>query len=240
MDFWTALKDAFGDQAVDLRGRLLTDGSYAGRSAESIRRIVVHHTAVDASRTWAAVAAYHVNGNNWPGIGYHLGIARDGGLSYLGDIGTIRYHAGRANADSIGICFAGNYMVDEPAAAMLATYARLASVVEVHLGRQVKVVGHRDVGATACPGDRLYAALFAPRAPKPGGLAPKPEGLAPKPEDLAPLPNDEPAATAEKVRWWLEECARQFEGKDAERARAILYSLIALAYRLEQDGREKE
>ena len=161
MDFWTALRDAFGSQAVDLRDRLLTDGSYAGRNVASIRRIVVHHTAVDASRTWAAVAAYHVNGNNWPGIGYHLGIT----------------------------------------------------------GRQVTVVGHRDVGATACPGDRLYAALFAPREP---------------------LPNDEPAATAEKLRWWLEECARQFEAHDAERTQAILYSLIALAYRLEQVGREKE
>ena len=219
MDFWTALKDAFGSQAVDLRDRLLTDGDYGRRSADSIRRIVVHHTAVDASRTWAAVAAYHVNGNNWPGIGYHLGIARDGVLSYLGDIETVRYHAGRANADSIGVCFAGNYMNDEPTAAMLATYARLVSVIEAHLGRQVTVVGHRDVGATACPGDRLYAALFSPREP---------------------LPGDEPSATAEKVRWWLEECTRQFEADNAERARAILYSLIALAYRLEQGGREKE
>ena len=226
MDFWTALGEAFGSQAVDLRDRLLTDGSYAPRSADSIRRIVVHHTAVDASRTWAAVAAYHVNGNNWPGIGYHLGIARDGGLSYLGDLGTVRYHAGRANADSIGVCFAGNYMVDEPAAAMLATYARLVSIIEAYLGRAVTVVGHRDVGATACPGDRLYDALFAPGGPKPGGLAPKPEGL-------APLPHDAPAAPAEKVRWWLEECARQFEAGAAERGQAILYSLIALAYRLE-------
>lgn len=228
MDFWTALKEAFGDQAMDLRDRLLTNGDYVRRSADSIRRIVVHHTAVDASRTWAAVTAYHVNGNDWPGIGYHLGITRDGVVSYLGDIRTVRYHAGRANADSIGICFAGNYMVDEPTAAMLATYARLVSVVEAYLGRAVTAVGHRDVGATACPGDRLYAALFAPREPKPGGLAPKPEGL-------APLPNDEPAATAEKVRWWLEECARQFEAGAAERGQAILYSLIALAYRLEKE-----
>jgi len=214
MDFWAVLEDAFGSQALDLSDRLLTDGDYLRRSADSIRRIVVHHTAVDASRTWAAVAAYHVNGNDWPGIGYHLGIARDGALSYLGDIETVRYHAGRANADSIGVCFAGNYMEDEPTAAMLATYARLVSVIEAHLGHAVTVVGHRDVGATACPGDRLYAALFATREP---------------------LPNDEPAATAEKVRWWLEECARQFEAKDAERAKAILYSLIALAYRLEKE-----
>jgi len=219
MDFWAVLEDAFGSQALDLRDRLLTDGDYVRRSADSIRRIVVHHTAVDASRSWAVVAAYHVNGNNWPGIGYHLGIARDGVLSYLGNIETVRYHAGRANADSIGVCFAGNYMVDEPAAAMLATYARLVSVIEAYLERAVAVVGHRDVGATACPGDRLYAALLAPRES---------------------LPNDEPAATAEKVRWWLEECVRQFEAGAAERAQAILYSLVALAYRLEQVGREKE
>jgi len=221
MDFWTALGNAFGSQAMDLRGRLLTDGDYVRRSADSIRRIVVHHTAVDASRSWAVVAAYHVNGNNWPGIGYHLGIARDGALSYLGDIGTVRYHAGRANADSIGVCFAGNFETDVPTAAALATFDRLYAVLDAYIGRGLEIVGHRDVGQTACPGRNLYAVLFGAQ--------------------LLPLPAEEPllppAVLAEKVRWWLEEYTRMIEAGDTARAEAILTSLIALdgglLYRLE-------
>jgi hypothetical protein len=44
---------------------------------------------------------------------------------------------------------------------------------------------------------------------------------------------DETRATATKVRWWLEELARVTEAGETDRARAILYSLIDLAYRLE-------
>jgi len=227
-DFWDAFKAVFGPQCVDVRSRLATNGSYQNRAPGSIKRVIVHHTAAAATTTWSTVARYHVNTKAWPGIAYHLGITPDGGLSYLGGIETIRYHAGDANGDSIGICFAGNYMEDEPTTAELATFAKLLSVIEAYLGRPITVAGHRDVGQTACPGDNLYAALFAPREPEPGGLAPKPEGP-------VSLPNDEPAATAEKARWWLEECARQFEAGAVERAQAILYSLIALAYRMEKE-----
>lgn len=51
------------------------------------------------------------------------------------------------------------------------------------------------------------------------------------------LPEDEPQATAEKVRWWLEEEAREREAGRAERADAIMYSNIKLARRLEDKPR---
>lgn len=159
---WDAIKTAFGAQCVDVRGKLVTSGAYYQRKLDTIECVVVHHTAASAKTSWAAVAKYHVQTKGWPGIGYHLGITPDGGLSYLGDIADIRYHAGDANADSIGICFAGNYMTDEPTAASLATFAKLLSVIEAYLGRELTVVGHRDVGDTLCPGDNLYKALFVP------------------------------------------------------------------------------
>lgn len=56
--------------------------------------------------------------------------------------------------------------------------------------------------------------------------------------DPAPLPNDETATDAatlaEKARWWLEELIRQLEKGEAERTRAIGYSLVKLMYRLEE------
>lgn len=51
-----------------------------------------------------------------------------------------------------------------------------------------------------------------------------------------PLPNDEPTATPTKVRWWIEEYKRALEAGREQRARAILVSLIELAYRLERRG----
>lgn len=52
------------------------------------------------------------------------------------------------------------------------------------------------------------------------------------------LPEDETATDAatlaQKCRWWLEEYIREFESGEDKRARAILYSLVQLFYRLEQ------
>ena len=218
---WTAIKAEFGPQTVDVRRVLLSRGSYAKRSEDNIRRIVVHHTAAPSSVTWAAVARYHVETRGWPGIAYHLGITPDGGLSYLGSLDTVRYHAGDANADSIGVCFAGNFETDVPTAAALATFARLRAVLDAYLGRGLFVVGHRDVAQTACPGRNLYAALFEAQP--------------------LPLPAEEPllppATLAQKIRWWLEEYTRMVEAGDTARAEAIMYSMIALdgglLYRLE-------
>jgi hypothetical protein len=168
--FWTALKAAFGGQVVDVRGVLKVNGSYAKRSEASIERIIVHHTAAASSVTWAAVARYHVDSRGWPGIAYHLGITPDGGLSYLGSIDTVRYHAGTANSDSIGICFAGNFETDQPTPAALATFSKLRGVLADYLGRELSVVGHRDVSETACPGKHLYDALFGVAAPSLEGL----------------------------------------------------------------------
>jgi len=165
---WTAIKAEFGPQTVDVRRVLLSRGSYAKRPEAAIRRIVVHHTAAPVSTTWAAVARYHVETRGWPGIAYHLGITPDGGLSYLGSLDTLRYHAGDANADSVGICFAGNFETATPTAAALATFDRLRAVLEAYLGRELVVVGHRDVGQTACPGAHLYAALAEVLRPEPG------------------------------------------------------------------------
>ena len=48
-----------------------------------------------------------------------------------------------------------------------------------------------------------------------------------------PLPNDEAQPTLTSARWWAEELARAREAGHTARADAILYSLIALLYRLE-------
>lgn len=72
-----------------------------------------------------------------------------------------------------------------------------------------------------------------------GAPPPDPDPIVPE-----PLPNDETATDvptlAQKTRWWLEQLARQIEAGHEDRARAILYSLVDLMYRLEEATKAQE
>lgn len=160
---WPALAATFGSAATDLRKTLTANGNYAARPLAVIKRIVVHHSSGASNIAWASLARYHVESRKWPGIAYHLGIRQNGDIAYLGDIATHRWHAGPANSDSIGVCFAGTFTTAAPSDASIDALNRLQLVIESVLGRQLTRVGHRDVMQTACPGDALYRAAIANR-----------------------------------------------------------------------------
>jgi len=77
----------------------------------------------------------------------------------VGDITTVRYHVGLINGSSVGVCLAGDFTSEEPTLPMLAVVRGLKQWLNGALGREVPVVGHRDVweltgrGLTSCPGD---------------------------------------------------------------------------------------
>ena len=176
-------------KVVDLRGKLPVHASlrYATRPSSRVEQLLVHHSAValkpdrptDAD-TWRAIARYHTSRREqggetvdpWPGIGYHWGVGEDGTLYLLHGIDTVSYHAGsmRENLRSVALCFAGNYQVDQPTPAALATMRKAHSILEAFLGKAIALNGHRDVSQTACPGNRLYAEIHKtvePEQPKP-------------------------------------------------------------------------
>ena len=147
---------------ADLRGTLGGSEDYASRTLAQIERIIIHHVGPPGgNRDYSAreIADYHVKSLKWPGIGYHFLAHPDGRLDYVGDILTVRYHAGLLNPSSVGVCLAGDFSVEEPTAAQLATVRALCSWLPVEIGRVLPVVGHRDVshltgyGFTECPGD---------------------------------------------------------------------------------------
>jgi|WetSurMetagenome_2_1015567.scaffolds.fasta_scaffold09620_2 hypothetical protein len=221
-----ALAAAFGSQFSDLHASLPHHATlkYATRPTANITRLVLHHTATPQTTTWQTVATYHVNSKDWPGIGYHIGVHVDGQVALLNTPETISYHCGDAskpgdeNADSLAIAVMGNFESDPVPPLAWTTAQQVADVVRAFLGRNVPMIGHRDVaGDTVCPGKNLYALLKAP-AP-------------------VTLPEQEPVMAvgllADKCRYWLEESVRQDEAGNAERAKAIRYSLIKLFYRLE-------
>jgi len=79
--------------------------------------IVIHCAAtkpsmdvgVDTIRDW------HVNGNGWRDIGYHLVIRRDGSVEKGRDINDSGAHAAGYNSKSIGLCLVGGMAEDNSA-----------------------------------------------------------------------------------------------------------------------------
>ena len=135
-----------------------------------------------------AIQLYHVRGNGWNDIGYNFLVDRFGTV-YEGRYGgvdrnVVGAHALGFNNGSVGIAILGTYGTTKPSAAALDAIARLiawrldiahvdplgtatlisAGSEKYPVGAEVtlrSVSGHRDTGATACPGDALYARLPA-------------------------------------------------------------------------------
>ncbi len=118
---------------------------------------MVHHSAVDVDSTSQSIAEYHVGVLGWPGIGYHFVVHWGGIVDWVNDLEAMSYHVAGRNAECIGICIPGNWMRVPPPEAAIVAARRTVDLVRMQLGRDVPVVGHRDItlpghGST-CPGD---------------------------------------------------------------------------------------
>ncbi len=142
-------------------------------AAQPVSRIVIHHTDTLKNFPVERIAQYHVYGTNtykdpWPGIGYHYVIAADGAIYWTQRHETRSYHAGSANSYSLGISLVGRFIrtgydkqpqapEDQlPTHAQMESTARLVAwlMEELQIDSIHQVVGHKEVGATACPGDQ--------------------------------------------------------------------------------------
>ena len=131
---------------------------------EETNRIVIHHTGsgddIDASAE--QIHGWHKNGNKWAGIGYHFVVRKDGTIERGRPIWAMGAHAEGANYDSIGIHLSGDFTYAEPTeiqiekTAML--IANLCDEYDIPTDRN-HILGHREVGNSSCPGDRLFAKL---------------------------------------------------------------------------------
>ena len=133
---------------------------YAWHGALSVRSrtdtIILHHAEAPYA-TAQDIHRWHL-GNGWSGIGYHYYVRKDG-LVYRGRPGdAVGAHAGKKsgyNGRSIGICFEGNYMYEAMPAAQLEAGRALTRDIEARYGGKLRILGHRDVTATDCPGTRF-------------------------------------------------------------------------------------
>ena len=79
--------------------------------------IVIHCAATKPSMDIGAdtIRDWHVNGNGWRDIGYHLVIRRDGSIEKGRDINDSGAHAAGYNSKSIGLCLVGGMAEDNSA-----------------------------------------------------------------------------------------------------------------------------
>lgn len=127
---------------------------------EGTNRIVIHHTGnpYDDDLSAEQIHASH-QAQGWSGIGYHFVIRKDGSIELGRPDWSIGAHAYGFNSDSIGIHVCGNFDQAEPTKAQLDALPQLiADICDAYglIAADTIVVGHRDLMATACPGNNLY------------------------------------------------------------------------------------
>lgn len=157
--------------------------SCAITTMSSLNRAVIHHTAAtsDYATTGEAdtkpkirgIQNYHMDNNGWCDIGYHFLVNKQGNIfSGRQDSGTISMNVRGAhdscNEGSFGFTLLGNYDVN---AVTAVSKDKLAEIIAkrmpsgwdptgtgtAYCGTTDKLIGHRQVYATACPGANVWA-----------------------------------------------------------------------------------
>ncbi|HMS31027.1 MAG TPA: N-acetylmuramoyl-L-alanine amidase [Candidatus Saccharibacteria bacterium] len=151
-----------------------------------LSRVVVHHTAVvpgsDSSAAVRAIWQYHANTLGWGDIGYNYLVDQsgnifqgrffDGNYAEANNVDVVGGHTYGNNYGTTGISALGDFTqghptsglihsIGETAAYKLGAYGLNPAGGETHGGN---LLGHRDLGQTACPGENLYSQLSTIRA----------------------------------------------------------------------------
>ena len=123
------------------------NGSLSNR--EKTNYIVLHHRAGEGDVE--SIHKQHL-GRGFSGIGYHFYVRKSGEVYKGRPIGTVGAHTLGANNESVGICFEGNFekeatmpYLQEKCGRELVTYLK-------NLYPNARVVEHRELQSTACPG----------------------------------------------------------------------------------------
>lgn len=130
---------------------------------ENIEYLVVHHSATSPDVDIEDIHRMHLN-EGFTCVGYHVFIKSDGTIQYGRPMDSQGAHAYNSNHNSLGVCLGGYFHRDKTNTGQWPnkpTDAQLSSLVEVlvnwkkKIPQEVKIVGHRERCATACPGDGI-------------------------------------------------------------------------------------
>ncbi|XP_036322481.1 peptidoglycan-recognition protein LB-like [Rhagoletis pomonella] len=128
--------------------------------------VIIHHsympsacyTSGDCIKAMRSMQDFHQQTRGWNDIGYSFAIGGDG-LIYVGrGFNVIGAHAPKYNDKSVGIVLIGDWRTELPPPQMLeATKSLIEFGVEKgYIHPQYKLLGHKQVRDTECPGARLF------------------------------------------------------------------------------------
>lgn len=123
-----------------------------------------HHTA-EMMESW------HLS-NGWDGLGYHFVIHKNGDIWRGRPEHRSGAHTVNHNAQSIGICLAGNFDATYPTKEQEIAFKQLYQYL-VGIYGKLPIKYHRDFANKTCPGKNISATYFATLAEQ--ALAPKVE-----------------------------------------------------------------
>ena len=112
--------------------------------------IALHH-AEASSCTAAQVDEWHKN-NGWSGIGYHFFVRKDGSIYRGRPLTAMGAHVSGMNDRSIGICAEGKYSTETMPDTQKRAICRLLVHLKDNYYPNAKIVGHKEIGDSDCPG----------------------------------------------------------------------------------------
>jgi N-acetylmuramoyl-L-alanine amidase len=132
--------------------------------SRAVSDVFIHHSANPSPLPDAEVAAmkavqnFHMDTNHWNDIGYSFVVMPSGNVYEGRGWFIVGAHTEGHNSTGYGICLEGNFMTEQPTPAALHSTIQLIQegIDDKAMIPGPTVQGHRDVFATACPGDNLY------------------------------------------------------------------------------------
>lgn len=144
------------------------NGCLSNRNMADVDTAVVHYSDVvppddpagahDEATDGAAgqvrsIQAFHMDSRGWCDIAYHRLIAPDGAVYEGRPLGAVGAHAAGHNHNTVGYCFLTNDTITDEAKS--AFVAQLAADQAAAARTPWKVITHRSVCPTHCPGDTI-------------------------------------------------------------------------------------
>jgi peptidoglycan hydrolase-like protein with peptidoglycan-binding domain len=124
----------------------------------SFSRDFIHHSAGPIGQTPRNIQDFHMDGRGWSDIAYSFLVDQKGTIYEGRGWGISGGHTRDYNSISHAFCLIANTQTVAPSDAAIKSLAFLVDESERRYKEQL-VQGHRDVAATACPGNKLYAIL---------------------------------------------------------------------------------
>lgn len=127
--------------------------------ADPIDTVVIHHSASTRGVTTREIKKWHVD-KGWDDIGYHLVIPLSGRLEEGRPFRFVGAHCHGHNAHTLGICVVGDNtrFGQEWTIGQVDTLKTVVGFARA-LNPNLRILGHRDLGETKCPGTDLREVL---------------------------------------------------------------------------------